>query len=291
MIFDKLDLETVKNAAATCQRWHDIIFSTGYVKRFVFQMNIKYGNEASTQMHIKEIVAMVANSQRRYRHLYWDSGQLLMGPSNGYSNLWQAIHPKVTTHLYSLDISYVNTFDFFSLIADALPMMSALRSLTIMSNARKFRAQDPIITLRSDNLKKLLVDVSTDNELNMSQSILSCSTQLKELVVDIYEEDEYLKCHAPRRIMQTLPHLKQLKKLKFINGRFWESNFLRRGAPMHTLHQLHFVESNVESNRFKQIKQIFPNLKELIFTKCDSWHEIHDRGSETPSSTESDQDE
>ncbi|XP_035791914.1 F-box only protein 48-like [Anopheles albimanus] len=34
MIFDRLDIQSVKNASLTCHRWNSIIFLSGYLSRF-----------------------------------------------------------------------------------------------------------------------------------------------------------------------------------------------------------------------------------------------------------------
>ncbi|XP_035776521.1 uncharacterized protein LOC118458300 [Anopheles albimanus] len=457
IIFDRLDLKSVKSAAETCQRWHSIIFLTGYINRFVFTVYLSsfhwanllrisdvfsviwppgYPRNTTGGMQTKEFKAMLAKSQRCYRHLACSYEQDL--EDHEIATVWETIHPKVTTHLHSFKLSFLKGSKLLPLISDALPLMSELRSFTLTGYGRDWSTQDVILTLRSDFLKhltiesdvkyrldmphlqtfagrqsafylpddnrqsvalcslknltvycydyndtdeqrllmlesmfrqtqlvtiqwygllldeifslicetcttlrelhlhlelepsivddlnslsklsnlrilvidfcsigidlstlnqleelqlsrvknivklptsirKLRVHIWSDNELNMSHTILSSSNQLTELLVWIDEKDTMLKYSAPLHVLKALPHLKHLKVLKFYGGSFGESSFLCMDAPLDTLQQLHFEESHVSSKRFIGFQEKFPNLQKLRFSKCGFRKDFYDR--------------
>ncbi|XP_050091619.1 uncharacterized protein LOC126575115 [Anopheles aquasalis] len=71
IVFDRLELGSVKNASATCQRWHSIIFLSGYVCRFVFKVELSssFRNTSARQMQIMELKSKMIAPMRKILEL------------------------------------------------------------------------------------------------------------------------------------------------------------------------------------------------------------------------------
>ncbi|XP_050090464.1 uncharacterized protein LOC126574360 [Anopheles aquasalis] len=80
MVFDGLDLHSVKNASLVCKRWNNIIFYSGYAARFVLTINVwimYYPDVKEMGKHeIKRLRDTAEYSQRYYRKLNYYSMQL-----------------------------------------------------------------------------------------------------------------------------------------------------------------------------------------------------------------------
>ncbi|XP_049539857.1 uncharacterized protein LOC125953982 [Anopheles darlingi] len=114
IVFDNLDLDSVKNASLACKRWHNIIFLSNYVGRFVFLISEKI---------IPLAVDMCRNTDRCYRNLR--CSVLGHHDPESQSSLFQTLLQSMN-NLCWLKCSVVYPF-----LADAIPMMPQLRSLTL----------------------------------------------------------------------------------------------------------------------------------------------------------------
>ncbi|ETN61970.1 hypothetical protein AND_006360 [Anopheles darlingi] len=175
MVFDRLDLESVKTASRTCQRWNAIIFFSGYVDRF--QLDINVLNHATTRKQqevpklkrlIQRAKQIVMHTQRQYRGLSMSVEPIL---ESQFPAFWKAIHPKITQHLRELELDFIegSMVRIFPLIADALPSMSHLQMLNIADYTYSDMYQKSIPTLRSQSVMHLSMDCKYKFLVDMPQ--------------------------------------------------------------------------------------------------------------------------
>ncbi|XP_050091813.1 uncharacterized protein LOC126575251 [Anopheles aquasalis] len=165
MIFDQLNVEDVKNASLTCQRWSNIIFLTPYVKRFRFKIELSNpwtltkGRVMCFKTAMKNVVDYVNDTKRCYRHFVLTMEHIV---PDDLQSIWECLHPKITESIYSLELNLNNISpDSVRLLAETIPLMPKLRSLIFFEcGMRSLPGQ--ITVLRSSSVQHLELRL-TDN--------------------------------------------------------------------------------------------------------------------------------
>ncbi|XP_050081542.1 uncharacterized protein LOC126568902 [Anopheles aquasalis] len=179
MIFDLLDLDTIKNASRTSQRWYNIIFTSQYAARFVLNFDVtskvlaaypicveylgrssklhkvyKLQRKVKAQEAIKDVMDMITHSKWCVRNLTYRVDRY---SSDDFPALWKTIHPKITANLVSLDLSLTTflTQRVLPVLAAALPLMQQLGTLNLRHVAREPFVQDGLIILRSSSVENV----------------------------------------------------------------------------------------------------------------------------------------
>ncbi|XP_035794631.1 uncharacterized protein LOC118467841 [Anopheles albimanus] len=175
MLFDRLDLDSVKAASRVCQRWKTIIFFSGYVDRFMLDINIlnkattrKQQEERQLKRLIQQVKQLVAQTQRHYRGLSLGIEPML---EYQFPALWKAIHPKITQHLRELELDFIESSmaKIFPLIVEALPTMQHLQSLNVVDYGYNRIYQKKIPTLRNQSAMHLSMDCNYKFTVDMPQ--------------------------------------------------------------------------------------------------------------------------
>ncbi|XP_049543281.1 uncharacterized protein LOC125955951 [Anopheles darlingi] len=210
MVFDRLDLENVKNASLTCRRWNNIIFSSGYVDRFslnlaIMDLNVypepviseaeldhNIINYRSTYDHLrgkkkilikrhfpcrvepdkqnqifKQLVEIITKTKRRYRHLCWDIDEFM---NRKFQTMWQAIHPKLTNNLATLEIYFTGASLLFvyDTLAEAIPLMPKLNELALLDEEyHAMVKQDRTLIFRSQTIERLTLNFDYRSSIEM----------------------------------------------------------------------------------------------------------------------------
>uniref|UniRef100_A0A2M4CQ50 F-box domain-containing protein n=1 Tax=Anopheles darlingi TaxID=43151 RepID=A0A2M4CQ50_ANODA len=282
MIFDLLDLHSVKNASRTCQRWNNIIFCSGYVNRFSFSMrdllvppgqesfwNLQCAQEQNPQMHhlaMEQFRGMVVRSKRCYRNL-----KCTIDDVARFSSLWETLNSKFKNDLQSLVINVTNdAVHVLPLITAAIPLMTQLRSLTLkecgMNHYLYYVYEVP--TFRSNSVKHF--EIQPDIKINIEMPELESfhgvlpinflsfrPSNMKQLTVKIIEKD-YLDQEADPIDSLNIRGMILLETLK------WEievedESFLAICETCTKLKDLCFTKRMIISN-----SDVFSNLNKLV---------------------------
>uniref|UniRef100_A0A2M4CZS4 F-box domain-containing protein n=1 Tax=Anopheles darlingi TaxID=43151 RepID=A0A2M4CZS4_ANODA len=158
MIFDLLDLVNVKSASLVCRKWHNIVFLSPYIKRFVFNIVLHLSWKpteeelAICKMRTKEVIDIANHTQRCYRYLLLCVNRIKFVD---FPSLWKSLHPNVTVNIYWLHLMLCGDIrDTFMLIVDAIPLLPKLRSFSFS----KIHTIDQVTVLRSSSVQYLNVD-------------------------------------------------------------------------------------------------------------------------------------
>uniref|UniRef100_A0A2M4BMF2 F-box domain-containing protein n=1 Tax=Anopheles marajoara TaxID=58244 RepID=A0A2M4BMF2_9DIPT len=174
MIFDLLRLEYVKNASLTCRRWNNIIFLGPYVKRFQFKIELSNQRNPTEDQsmyfkrRMQNVVDYVNHTKRCYRQL---SLTLESIEPDYFQSIWECLHPKVTENIYSLKLSLydVDSQDTIRLLAETVPLMPNLRSLSIPRCYFRYPADDQTIVLRSSSVQCVKLEERMKIEIDMPE--------------------------------------------------------------------------------------------------------------------------
>ncbi|XP_050091648.1 uncharacterized protein LOC126575140 [Anopheles aquasalis] len=208
-IFDRLDFEGLKTGSLVCQRWNDIISTSGYAERFVFEIDMYFkhdSQEESMKQMLAEVRKMLGKTKRCYQQLKWISDFWI--DDQEIRLVWNAIHPKITVNLHSLELYGANTamMTVFPEIAEQLPSMVQLRSLILEFSGYNDYLQNPTI-LRSNSVNHLKAITNTKFRVEMpklenfegslssiyppNENLSSLTlTDLKNLIVGNFYSDE-----------------------------------------------------------------------------------------------------
>ncbi|XP_049542338.1 uncharacterized protein LOC125955284 [Anopheles darlingi] len=189
MVFDRLNLKDVKAASLTCRKWNDIIFSSGYANRFIFEINmhvpipysiafllqsIQNREQKSLKLeelrktHAEQTIRAITQSPRSYRIVKCVTNKTLC-PHN--PPLLAAIHQKFGNYLNTLELSFddATMTNMFPWIVETIPLMPQLGTLKLEDHDRRTRLQDTIPTLRSQTLKHLVMRTNFKFGLDVPQ--------------------------------------------------------------------------------------------------------------------------
>ncbi|XP_035786598.1 uncharacterized protein LOC118463823 [Anopheles albimanus] len=148
MIFDYLDLHSVKHASLCCNKWNNIIFFSPYVARFTFKidligsswkMNELVGRKPFAQVLrgykkkvvAQEIIRVLTQTERGYRNVICITNNSM---NAHFRSIWQIVHEKFGNNLHSLEICSEDRLmrRMFPLLAETIPSMPKLDSLTLV---------------------------------------------------------------------------------------------------------------------------------------------------------------
>uniref|UniRef100_A0A2M4CQJ3 F-box domain-containing protein n=1 Tax=Anopheles darlingi TaxID=43151 RepID=A0A2M4CQJ3_ANODA len=121
----------------------------------------------------------------------------------------------------------------------------------------------PTLTRLPKSIRSLTVRINARNETKVIESITNTLPQLQKLRL-MYPEQP--RVQVAKRSMQSLQHLKRLEVLVFQNAKFGESLHLEIEAPLQKMRELLFVNCELDRNRLRGFRPIFPNLEELQFS-------------------------
>ncbi|XP_049537007.1 uncharacterized protein LOC125951910 [Anopheles darlingi] len=181
VICDLLDLNDIKNASRTSKRWHKIIFASQYAARFVFILNVeskvlagyprclgsvdksseiykKYKLQRSEKRQevLKDVMNLLTHSERCYQNLTHRVNRFIVG---SLPALWVTIHPKHTTNLLSLDLSFSGSATELVLpaIAKTIPLLPQLVTLKLRHVDGQPFQQKSLTILRNSTVQNLTV--------------------------------------------------------------------------------------------------------------------------------------
>uniref|UniRef100_A0A2M4AHG9 Putative lrr receptor-like serine/threonine-protein kinase n=1 Tax=Anopheles triannulatus TaxID=58253 RepID=A0A2M4AHG9_9DIPT len=137
-IFNRLDLNSVKNASLTCRRWHNIVFFSEYVDRFRLRIDSLYRpwlhferEEGWGERVCQQLRHSVAHSERCYRHL-----RVIIGDDGmrGFQSVWDSLVANVITNVLSLEVRIQEdaTTSAVDAVIVTISRMPKLRSLSLV---------------------------------------------------------------------------------------------------------------------------------------------------------------
>ncbi|XP_035784387.1 uncharacterized protein LOC118462645 [Anopheles albimanus] len=168
IIFDHLDIESVKRVSSTCQRWNNIVFYSAYVRRFMFNIDIpspkmlfkSYKQRKKTvDSLVEKLMHTAKHTKRKYRNL-----RIVINVDviDSFQSIWEIIHPKVTATTNSLQLVFKLFTDshIITLVTEAIEEMPNLRSLWLKSSGFVSLHQDVIPTMRSTTVEHLRLEAA-----------------------------------------------------------------------------------------------------------------------------------
>ncbi|XP_050096030.1 uncharacterized protein LOC126577969 [Anopheles aquasalis] len=256
MVFDRLDLDSVKAASRTCQRWNAIIFFSGYVDRFMLEINLVHKATTKKQQEPRQLKRMiqrakqlVTQTQRHYRGLNLGIEPML---EYQFPALWKAIHPKITQHLRELELEFMDSMvKVFPSIAAALPTMQHLQTLNVSDYGDNPIFQKKIPTLRSQSVLYLTMDCKYKYTVDMPLLQTFDGALCALLPPDNSSE--------PALVFEKLTELT-------VNVKGWklaDSSIFRR---MPCLKRC-FWDVPLENDLFSSVSEMCPSLTSLWFSK------------------------
>ncbi|XP_035790349.1 uncharacterized protein LOC118465845 [Anopheles albimanus] len=168
MIFDRLDLWSVKEASLTCRRWHDIIYLSGYINRFKFQLDFPWASNAKAgkaryQEFLEELIGTVKHTQRCYRYMHF---MVRAYSDDAFPLVWETLHPKMTENICSLKVDMIEAGkSTFAAVSESIALMPRLRSLTIVNWSEKYYFK----TLRGFTVQHLEIDQQKEFAVDMPE--------------------------------------------------------------------------------------------------------------------------
>ncbi|XP_050094965.1 uncharacterized protein LOC126577403 isoform X2 [Anopheles aquasalis] len=157
MIFNHLDLWSVKQVSLTCRRWHDIVFLSGYIKRFKFQIDFSWASnakagEAKHPEFLEELIGAVNHTQRSYRNMHFI---VRAYTDDAFPAIWKALHPKMTENVTSLIVVMDKAGkSTFAAVSESISLIPKLRSLSLHYCSRI----NYFTTLRHSSVQHLEID-------------------------------------------------------------------------------------------------------------------------------------
>ncbi|XP_050096036.1 uncharacterized protein LOC126577972 [Anopheles aquasalis] len=254
MIFDHLDLDSLKNATQTCRNWHNVAFRSTYIERFKLEMGLpqlsRYfkKDEHGTPIEkrkikklITEAVACVRKSQR-----YYDSLRLNVLPYMlaEFQPLWSALQRKVTANINSLELDLKQTPDksIVTLLANTIELMPKLRSLSLWTLC----GPPSYIVFRHSSVQHLKLHCTNFIAVDMPQ-------------LESFEGPLCALAHPQPLVLTKLKHV----TLTFGPDRLYGPSIIQRLAQVETMKLIFRVTESL----FLAICETCTVLKELNF-----WH-------------------
>ncbi|XP_050091809.1 uncharacterized protein LOC126575247 [Anopheles aquasalis] len=262
LIFDRLDLLSLKCASLTCRRWCEIIFSGGYIKRFTlyvslvrWPVHVKDGHTSPFRRHGEDagdskrliLLKAVKRSNRVYRNLTLELEDRSDCNRSATGTLCALLEPHRLEQLVSLRITLKQeAIQLLEMVVKTIPAMSQLRDLRLNGCF----SSSTLLRLYSDTVRYLELDTIVPQQLEMPR--LHC------LNMQINRSAPY---YAPARnedllYLLMLDSVKELKltirsgPIRETHRPIYTQRFYRRLASLETLT---LTENSTPENTFVAI--------------------------------------
>uniref|UniRef100_A0A182FYE9 F-box domain-containing protein n=1 Tax=Anopheles albimanus TaxID=7167 RepID=A0A182FYE9_ANOAL len=179
LIFDRLDLSSLKCASLTCHRWCEIIFSGRYIKRFTlyvplvrWPVHVKDGLSSPFRRHGEDagdskrliLLKAVKRSNRVYRNLTLELEDRSDCNRSATGTLYALLQPHRLEQLVSLRIVLKQeASQLLEMVVKTIPKMSQLHDLLLNGCC----SSSTLHRLHSDSVRRLELDTIVPQQLEM----------------------------------------------------------------------------------------------------------------------------
>uniref|UniRef100_A0AAG5DT14 F-box domain-containing protein n=1 Tax=Anopheles atroparvus TaxID=41427 RepID=A0AAG5DT14_ANOAO len=272
MIFDWLDLNSIKNASLACHRWERIIFSNHYIKRFTFRSLL---SNNSTKHEMKQMARLMKVSHRCYPNLKLEFDHQSEYTEHAFHVLFRSMSCRMLDQLVVLKLVLTAFPDLMlQMVFNAVPEMSRLAALHLMVGNRPCQLDERRykyeLHLKSDSLRYLELKAFLPGSLNLPL--------LKSLDMSLHMQAEMIySCH--RHLGEEMlysAHFENLEELTFSQPSSSGDGVVRMKLTNRPGYKLRFYQ---QLTRLKTLRLLEDKTSECIFQaiceSCTSLTELH----------------